>query len=1215
MNRAKLKNYAPQARRDFIRAVTDRAAYYGLTAKKVEPVTEKGDVAIIEGRAFPRSVAAKRKALEERIKRQGFEQVMEAMAYTWFNRLVAIRFMELHGYLDHGYRVLSHTEGKTTPEILEYAEHADLPGLDRNKVIELKLDGNKEAELYRMLLIAQCNALHRAMPFLFERIDDETELLLPDTLLHSGSLIRKLVGEIEEEDWQQVEIIGWLYQFYISEKKDQVIGKVVKSEDIPAATQLFTPNWIVKYMVQNSAGRMWLQTYPNSSLRSKMEYYIEPAEQTEEVKAQLAAITPESIDPETITILDPACGSGHILVEAYDLLKEIYLERGYRLRDIPRLILSKNLFGLDIDDRAAQLAGFALLMKARADDRRIFEGDGPPLNVFAIQESAGLNGAELADALLHMKSSTRAVPIVGGDSLFDDLSNQPALVVREAEIAAKANETASREDVIELVELFKQGKTFGSLISVPKSLEQKLPAIAQLVSENLHSGNLYARETASRLLPFMQQAEVLACKYDCVIANPPYLSNRGMNSTIKDFAKSYFPTTKSDLFAMFIERNLEMTKNDGFLGFMTPFVWMFLSSYEKVRHLLTSEKTICSLVRPEYHAFFESAFVPICSFVVFNGISNSKGSFFDLSRFYGSDLQPIKLLEAINNPNCGWHYQASSKDFKKIPTCPIAYWVTDKVREVFEKGALLQDVGECRQGLATSDNDRFLRRWFEISISKMGKALATREEATLSRMKWFPYSKGGDFRKWFGNNEYVINWENDGQEVINYAASLYGSPTRTIKNISYYFKPAITWSLTSTLSFGGRFRPRGFIFDVNGMSLFAPSTRIESLLGLLNSKLSNQLLSIINPTMSFQSGDIARIPILPVTMYSKEIDNNVAICIKIACKDWDSFEASWDFQIPPLLREDLNAATIEESFNNWQAHCAANIKQMQELETDNNRLFIQAYGLQDELTPEVPEDQITLARADREADIKRLISYSIGCMMGRYSLDEPGLIYAHSGNKGFNPERYKSFPADPDGIVPIMETGWFADDAANRFVEFIGAAWPKEHLVENLKFIAVSLGPNKNEQPIDTIRRYLAAGFFKDHLKTYKKRPIYWLFSSGKQRAFQCLVYLHRYNEGTLARMRTEYVIPLQGKMAARIEHLPREIEQATSSSHRREMEKERGTLIKQQAELLAFDEKLRHYADMRIGLNLDDGVKVNYGKFGDLLAEVNAVTGGTAED
>ena len=611
MDRSKLKTYAPKARRDFIRAVTDRAAVHGLTEGKVEPVAEKGDVAIIGGKAYPLSVVAKRRALEDRIKRQGFGQTMEAMAYTWFNRLVAIRFMELHGYLDHGYRVLSASPSGNgqppkfpsptgrgqgeggLPEILLHAEHVDLPGLDKNKVIELKLDATKENELYRILLIAQCNALHSAMPFLFERIDDETELLMPGNLLHSDSLIRQLVNEIDEADWQEVEIIGWLYQFYISEKKDEVIGSVVKSEDLPAATQLFTPNWIVKYLVQNSLGQRWLATYPNSPLQQQMEYYIEPAEQTPEVQAQLKATTPESLNPEEITLLDPACGSGHILVEAYDIFKEIYQERGYRAKDIPRLILEKNLFGLEIDDRAAQLAAFALMMKARADDRRIFDLGLQP-HVVAIQESKGLDAKEITDAL---NTPILAEKVPPSEHLFEEIADEksPLLSRRNLSIQGSIPHAA----IAHLLNLFESGKAFGALIQVPSPLAAILPGIVRRIEDVIAHGGMLEKAAAGRLKPLVRQAVHLSQHYCCVVTNPPYCGSRYMNRELSNVGRSNFKAGCADMFAMFIQRSIPLVEPHGHLGIVCPFVWMFIATYERLRQLLLSHGTFQSMVRLE----------------------------------------------------------------------------------------------------------------------------------------------------------------------------------------------------------------------------------------------------------------------------------------------------------------------------------------------------------------------------------------------------------------------------------------------------------------------------------------------------------------------------------------------------------------------------------------------------------------------------------------
>ena len=1211
MNRTKLKNYAPQARRDFIQAMTDRAAYFGLTADKTEPIVQRGDVAVIAGREHPRAVAVKRKQLEDRIKRHGFEPTMEAMAYTWFNRLVAIRFMELHGYLEHGYRVLSHPEGKLTPEILEHAEHVELPGLKKDAVIDFKLAGNKEGELYRLLLTAQCNALHTAMPFLFEKVEDETELLLPDNLLNSDSLIRKLVSEIEEEDWKEVEIIGWMYQFYISEKKDEVIGKVVASEDIPAATQLFTPNWIVKYLVQNTLGRQWLATYPQSALRQQMAYCIEPAEQTPEVQEHLKTITPTSLNPEELTLLDPACGSGHILVEAYDLFKAIYQERGYRVRDIPALILQKNLFGLEIDDRAAQLAAFALMMKARADDRRIFDSEAKP-NVMAIQASQGMNAADLTHALNSPINKEDAPP----EYLFEEIQEEKDGLFNKKALAEKGH--VSQGDVASLLSLFENAKTLGSLIQIPPKLAAELPEIEKRLDEVLKFGDL-THASAHVLKPLLQQGRVLARQYNAVVANPPYMGSKFFPPVLKRHIQDNYSDFDKDLFSSFIARNRAFSFTRGEIGVMSPFTWMFIASHQELRDYLLNTATPTSLIQLEYSGFAEAT-VPICTFTLHNAhIAGFKSSFVRLSDFKGADQQGPRTLEAINDRACPWRYVAQPDSFKLIPGSPFAYWVSDRLRDSFADGQSLNEIGKATLGMNSTDNAKYVRLWHEVEYHNIGFDFGSNEEAATSDYRWFPYNKGGEYRKWYGNREHVINWHKGGKD-IHEANSLpmeyRGAPVRSKQ---YQFKECITWSFVSSSFFGVRYSPKGSLFDVAGSSFFAESHHLPLLTGFLCSPLAFKMLQLLNPTLNFQVGNIASLPVVPaVWEHQGRLSEIARDCIRIAKIDWDRNEQSWDFQRSPLLYELNNPglATIQESFEGYRDIATASVEQMRKLEEENNRILAQAYGLSEEMRLDVPEASIKLNRADREEDIKRLLLYAIGCMMGRYSLDMPGLIYANSGNQGFDPSQYKTFRADDDGIIPLLETDWgIRDDATNRLVEFIGVAWPKEHLEENLKFVADSLGPNNGEQARETIRRYLATGFYKHHLSMYKKRPIYWLFSSGKHQAFQCLVYLHRYHEGTLARMRTEYVIPLQGQISARIEHLEGDKAKATSTSHRKKLQKEQDDLKKQQAELLVFEEKLKHAADHKISLDLDDGVKVNYAKFGDLLAESKAITGGRDEE
>ncbi|MGB4583383.1 MAG: BREX-1 system adenine-specific DNA-methyltransferase PglX [Rhodoferax sp.] len=1198
MNKAALKSYAPQARKDFISAVTARANLLGLSEKAgaldVAPAQPQGDVVVIAGQAWPVKVQAQREQLIKRIRKDGLNQTMEAVAYTWFNRFAALRYMELHDYLGHGHRALSSSAGGL-PDILTHATdlaNADnanaLPGLNAARVTELKLAGNRDGDLYRMLLVAQCNALSRAMPFLFERIDDDSELLLPDNLLRSDSVIAKLVEAIPEEDWAEVEIIGWLYQFYISEKKDQVIGKVVKSEDIPAATQLFTPNWIVQYLVQNSVGRLWLMANPKSTLAQEWPYYITPAEQTPEVQAQLDALIQtrvredgDTLNPESITVLDPACGSGHILVVAYDVLKAIYLERGYQPRAIPRLILEKNLFGLDIDDRAAQMAGFALLMKARADDRRLFTATDdagnlqpPKLNVLSLQESKGLSVDEL-------------------DTHLDPFHVQ-------------------RATIIALVDTFEHAKTFGSLIQIPYALKTHLAVLPQVLALVKQSGDMYATAAADDLLPLVQQGQLLAMQFDAVVANPPYMGGKGMNPVLKDYAKATFPDSKSDLFAMFMERGFDWCKASGFNSMVTMHSWMFLSSFEAMRGKILTGRSIVTMAHLGARAFSEISgeVVQTVAFAIAPSLyEGNRPTFYRL--IDGDEDSKRAALELRKNQFSNVEQQM----FVTIPGSPISYWLSKIGFALFSKNKLLRDIAKPKVGLNTTDNAQFLRHWFEVDFSKAGFGFERRHDAAESGKKWFPYNKGGGFRRWYGNNEYLLNWRNDGEDIRNAIAN---DPKKQaggrIVNEDCYFQKSITWSLAGAKAFSIRVSDSGFVFDVGGSSIFPSEKERLFMAAFLSSSVASYFMEAMNPTFNFQAGNVASLPIVGEISERESVESLALSCIEIYRTDWNYFETSWGFSRHPLI-DMVSHANAAARYQAWCMNTETNVLTIRQNEEANNRIFIEAYGLQDELTPEVHESQITLARADREKDSQRLISYAIGCMMGRYSLDEPGLIYAHAGNVGFEPARYATFPADADGIVPITDELWFADDACSRIREFLRAVWGSDTLEENMAWLAESLGTKAAETPDETIRRYIADKFFKDHLQTYKKRPIYWLFSSGKQGAFQALVYLHRYNESTLARMRAEYVIPLTAKMASRLEMLEQDANAASSAAARTKIRKQIETLRKKQTELLAFDENLRHFADMRITLDLDDGVKVNYGKFGDLLEGVKIVTGGGADD
>ncbi|HGF1390401.1 TPA: BREX-1 system adenine-specific DNA-methyltransferase PglX [Klebsiella pneumoniae] len=1204
MNTNNIKKYAPQARNQFRDAVIQKLTTLGISVDK-KGTLQISDAEIVGETVrygqfdYPKSTLTRRDRLVKRAREQGFDVLVEHCAYTWFNRLCAIRYMEIQGYLDHGFRMLSHPDNPTGFEVLDHVPEVAEALLPEKKaqLVDMKLSGNQDEAIYRDLLLAQCHALHRAMPFLFEVVDDEAELLLPDNLTRTDSILRGLVDGIPEEDWQEVEVIGWLYQFYISEKKDAVIGKVVKSEDIPAATQLFTPNWIVQYLVQNSVGRQWLQTYPDSPLKGKMDYYIEPAEQTPEVQAQLAAITPSSIEPESIKVLDPACGSGHILIEAYNVLKNIYEERGYRARDIPQLILENNIFGLDIDDRAAQLSGFALLMMARQDDRRIFTRD-VRLNIVSLQESLHLDIAKLWQQLnFHQQSQT--------GSMGDMFAENTVLA---------HTDSAEYKLLMRTLKLFVNAKTLGSLIQVPQEEEAELKAFLDTLYRLELEGDFQQKAAAKAFIPYIQQAWILAQRYDAVVANPPYMGSKGMNGELKEFAKNNFPDSKSDLFAMFMQHAFSLLKENGFNAQVNMQSWMFLSSFESLRGWLLDNKTLITMAHLGSRAFSQISgeVVQTTSWIIKNNhIKNYLPVFFRLTD--GNEEQKKKnLFEKINRFD-----NTAQDDFKKVPSMPIAYWLPHTVSDTFHENSSIGDAIPVRGGMTTADNDKFVRFWQEINISK------------LTQKIWFPYNKGGEYRKWYGNQSWVVFWENNGQAIKETGKA-------SVRSEELYSQKMIGWTdISSHSQLGVRYYPDGFIFDASGPSLFPQSEEeIFFILAYIISSPVAFIVNALNPTLHVQAGNIANLPLL--NLHKTDIVSLSKENVDISKSDWDSFESSWDYKKNPLISR---KGTIEHCYKYNIIENERRINKTKENEEIINATFSRGLGLTEIIYNTVPIAEVTLncnplyrygnIKDDKTLHLRfqsetlsELISYSIGCMMGRYSLDREGLVYAHEGNKGFTElvaeGAYKTFPADYDGILPLMDDEWFDDDVTSRVKEFVRTVWGEEHLQENLEFIAESLclyaiKPKKGESALDTIRRYLSTQFWKDHLKMYKKRPIYWLFSSGKEKAFECLVYLHRYNDATLARMRTEYVVPLLARYQANIDRLNEQVDGASGGEATR-LKRDRDNLSKKFNELRSFDDRLRHYADMRISIDLDDGVKVNYGKFGDLLADVKAITGNAPE-
>ena len=1150
MNKNAIKKFATESRRELISRVSQRALKYGISDQEVGNPNDDS----VNGHLLSSTEKKQRAALIAQIKEKGYEQVMEEVAYTWFNRFSALRFMEVNGYLHTRVRVFTDENNAFKPQILTEAIHMELDGLDMEKVYAYK-EANDDDELYKYLLITQCNALNSVLPGMFQKIADYTELLFPDNILREGSVVQQMIELIPEEDWKDaVQIIGWLYQYYNSEKKDDVFAALKKNvkitkENIPAATQLFTPDWIVRYMVENSLGRLWVEGHPNDELKSQWKYYLEEAEQEPDVQAQLASIREEykALKPEDILCIDPCSGSGHILAYMFDVLVQIYEAYGVDTRTAVASIVENNIYGLDIDDRAAQLAYFAVMMKACQYDKRFLRRKVQP-HVYAIVESNHID-----------------------PNVVDYFCNGDVKL-------KKAMDTI-------ISELY-DAKEYGSILTVTPQDWSALYARFAEIKEDIH----ISRETAlTKLLPLVQVAEALAQKYDVVVTNPPYMGASNMNPNLNEFIKNNYADYKSDFFSAFVIHSSQITKQSGYCGFFTPYVWMFIQSYEKMRNYLYNQATIETLIQFEYSAF-EEATVPVCTFAFQNRHVQKKGCYLRLVDFRGGmEVQQQKTLEAIENHDCGFYYEQSPDNFSKIPGSPVAYWVSEKTYRIFDEGNLLGNIADSKQGIATADNNTFLRLWCEIDRNKMALSCKSHEEAQNNGMKWFPYNKGGQFRKWYGNNDYLIDWEYDGRRLKNFKKSV-------IRNPSYFFKPSGTWSDITSGTNAFRYKPIGSLFDVTGMSFFSKD-KLNYLIGLCNTKVVTEILKIVAPTMHCQCGDVANIPVILTDKECKQkIENKVESCINISRNDWDSFETSWDFQHHPLLRK---CPTIAEAFDQWQTECDDRFNQLKANEEEQNRIFIDIYGLQEELTPEVEDKDVTVRKADLGRDIRSFISYAVGCMFGRYSLDVEGLAYA--GGE-WDASKYASFAADKDNIIPISDDEYFEDDIVGRFVTFVEVVYGKDTLDENLKFIADALGGKG--QPKEVIRNYFMNGFYVDHCKTYQKRPIYWMFDSGKKNGFKCLIYMHRYQPDTIARIRTDYVHEQQARYRTAIADLETRIANA-STSERVKLNKKLKTLNDQATEIHTYEEKIHHLADQMISIDLDDGVKKNYAIFQDVLAKI----------
>ena len=1172
MDKNAIKKFAVWARTELIARVSLKGVEYGITEDNIEDANADS----VGGKVLTADEKKQRQALIAEINDKGYKQVMEEVAYTWFNRFSALRFMEVNGYLPSHVRVFTDEENSFKPQIITEAIHLDLDGLDMEKVYELK-DAEKTEELYKYLLIVQCNALNTILPGMFQKIADYTELLLPDNLLREGSVIQQMIELIPEDDWKDaVQIIGWLYQYYNSEKKDDVFAALKKNvkitkENIPAATQLFTPDWIVRYMVENSLGRLWLEGHPDVKEQllpteeeqsayaagnrdpedSKWHYYLEEAEQEPEVQAQLAEIRKEyaALTPDQLKVIDPCSGSGHILAYMFDVLMKIYESYGYTTREAVASIVENNLYGLDIDDRAAQLAYFAVMMKARQYDRRFFSRGIQP-HVYAIVESNHVDQFALEY-------------FCNGDAKLK-----------------KAMDTIISE--------LHDAKEYGSILTVTPQDWSALYARFAEIKEDIH----ISREVALRgLLPLVQVAEALAQKYDVVVTNPPYMGSGGMGAKLTDFVKKSYPDSKSDMSTVCMEKSLSMCRKNGFMTMINIPVWMFLASYENFRNALLRDNTIINMIHPG-RGIFGSDF-GTTTFVFRK--SNPCGYIGCYHRLFDAqgEVKSNEEREKAFLDKKGQFY-ADQLNFSKIPGNPVAYWVSDILMEAFAKEIFIGDICEPRVGMATANNDRFIRLWYEVGMDKIGLGMKCREEAVNSKKKWFPFAKGGEFRKWYGNNDYVVNWENDGIEIRNFKDEKTGRIRSHNYNLDYIFQSAITWTVISSATTSFRFCPEGFLYSNSGYGMFFPHKNdIPAILGFLNTSVVMSILSVLSPTIGFESGYLRKIPYLSTP---DEVTAVVNECISIARADWDSFETSWDFKHHPLLRK---VPTIAEAFEQWQAECDDRFNHLKSNEEELNRIFIDIYGLQDELTPEVEDKDVTVRKADLGRDIRSFISYAVGCMFGRYSLDVDGLTYA--GGE-WDDSKYTSFAADKDNIIPICDDEYFEDDIVGLFVEFVKTVYGADVLDENLKFIADALGGKG--QPKDVIRNYFLSDFYSDHCKIYQKRPIYWLFDSGKKNGFKALIYMHRYQPDTIARIRTDYVHEQQARYRTAIADLEQRIANA-STGERVKLNRKLTTLQAQDTEIRTYEEKIHHLADQMISIDLDDGVKKNYAIFQDVLAKI----------
>ena len=1158
MDKNAIKKYAVWARRELIARVSQRAALYGITEQEIAANEES-----INGHVLSDIEKQQRDALLKEIEDKGYEQV--EVAYTWFNRFSALRFMEVNGYLPSHVRIFTDDDNAFKPQILAEAINMELDGIDLQKVYTLKNDNDEEA-LFKYLIIIQCNALNKILPGMFQTLSDYTELLFPDNLLREGSVIQQMIELIPEEDWQDaVQIIGWLYQYYNSEKKDDVFAALKKNvkitkENIPAATQLFTPDWIVRYMVENSLGRLWLEGHPDAKDQllpteeeqyayaagnrdpedTKWHYYLEEAEQEPEVQAQLAEIRKEyaALTPDQLKVIDPCSGSGHILAYMFDVLMKIYESYGYTTREAVASIVENNLYGLDIDDRAAQLAYFAVMMKARQYDRRFFSRGIQP-HVYAIQESNHVDKFALEY-------------FCNGDAKLK-----------------KAMDTI----IIEL----QDAKEYGSILTVtPQDWSALYDRFAE-IKEDIH----ISREAALRgLLPLVQVAEALAQKYDVVVTNPPYAGAKGFNEKLKHYIEHQYPNEKTDLYAVFVSKSCQLSKY--ICSIVTPITWMYNPTFKDFRKILVNSIDIASLLEFGTDAF-DVGFGTV-SYTYYVEQYKIKGKYYDLTNI---DEKNKFLLLSYKIHNM---MDFNDLDYK------INHKVPNTLRSIIQAESTLSCAGTACIGLQTNDNNRFIRDWYEISNQTLSLR-HVKDTEYQSWEKWFPIVKYTSNRKWYGNMISVVDWKFDGAEIKNLILAKGESISRYVRSEDKYFKGGLTWShSTYGTSFSMRILPPNTIINIEGPGVFDLHEQLYYVLALMNSKVASYIFETTIGSIHVQSGDINKFPYCYNCNFVGSVDKLAKSSVFISKFDWDSFETSWNFQHHPLLRE---ISTIAEAFDQWQSECDDRFNQLKSNEEELNRIFIDIYGLQDELIPDVEDKDVTVRTADLGRDIRSFISYAVGCMFGRYSLDVDGLVYA--GGEWDN-SKYASFAADKDNIIPICDDEYFEDDIVGLFVEFVKTVYGADTLDENMKFIADALG--RKGQPKDVIRNYFLNDFYKDHCKIYQKRPIYWLFDSGKKNGFKALIYMHRYQPDTIARIRTDYVHEQQARYRTAIADLEQRIANA-STGERVKLNKKLTTLQAQDTEIRTYEEKIHHLADQMISIDLDDGVKKNYAIFQDVLAKI----------